>query len=155
MKHPSSQDPNADMEPLSDELLAMAYADGELTPEQRKSFEARLITETKLAEQLEEMRGLTLVARNLIPPEPEDREWRRISRDPLQSGGLRFAWLLCLLALLAMGAGLAVSIGDDGTHWTWKAGLILGGLGLSLLLLLALRERLAVLPHDPYRKLMR
>ena len=70
----------------SDEMLAMAYADGEMSPAERVAFEARLRQEPALADQVAEMRGLTLVTRNLIPPEPEDREWRKIARDPPAPG---------------------------------------------------------------------
>ncbi|HPF13459.1 MAG TPA: hypothetical protein PLJ12_04265 [Planctomycetota bacterium] len=138
-----------------DAMLAMAYVDGELSPEARKAFEARLHEEPRLADHVAEMRSLALVARSLIPPEPEDREWRRLGRDSLQVAGLRLVWLLGGVALLGLVAAIASSLSAEGTHWGILLFVITGGLGFALLLGLTLRERLAVLPLDPYRKLQR
>ncbi len=141
--------------PEPDELLAMAYVDGELSPEDRQEFERRLQTEARLAEQVAEMRGLTLVARNLIPPEPEDREWRKLARDPLQRGGLRLGWFFCLVAVVGFTVAATLSMVQSNEHWAMKLFFFSGGAGAGILLLLTLRERMAVLPLDPYRKLQR
>lgn len=142
-------------DPEPDELLAMAYVDGELPPAERRAFESRLETEPRLNEQVAEMRGLALVARNLIPPEPEDREWRKLARDPLQRGGLRIGWFFCLVAVVGFTVAATLSMAQSSEHWAMKVFFFSGAAGASILLLLTLRERLAVLPLDPYRKLQR
>ena len=59
-----------DKDPTTDELKAMAYADGELTDADRTEFEARLATEPALARQVSEYRALEIIARQMAPPEP-------------------------------------------------------------------------------------
>ena len=145
----------ASHEPDPDALLAMAYVDGELAPEERSAFEARMRTESQLVAHVAEMRDLSIVARNLIPPEPEDREWRKLARDPWQTGGLRIGWFCCILAAVGFTIAAALSMLDSGEHWGMKLFFFAGGAGAGILLLLTLRERLAVLPFDPYRKLQR
>ena len=142
-------------DPDPDDLLAMAYVDGELSPDQLRTFQGRLKTEPALADRVAEMRGLTLVPSEWIPPEPEDREWRKLARDPLQRGGLRLGWFFCLVAVVGLAVAATVSVAQSSEHWAMKVFLLSGAIGAGLLLLLTLRERLAVLPLDPYRKLER
>ena len=49
----------------------------------------------------------------------------------------------------------SISLVRSDEHWSMKLFYFSGGAGAGILLLLTLRERLAVLPFDPYRKLMR
>ena len=69
-------------EPSRDELLAMAYVDGELAPDAAAEFEGRLADEAHLGLHVAEFKKLELMARQLAPPEPADHEWLRLGRDP-------------------------------------------------------------------------
>ncbi len=138
-----------------DQMLAMAYVDGELEMDQRRQFESRLALEPALEKEVEELRKLALFSRRNIPPEPEDREWRRLGRDPLHRKGLRLGLWLCILAVAGFATTLGVTVLGSEEHWAVQLFLISGATGVSLIALLTLRERLAVLPHDPYRKVHR
>jgi len=138
-----------------DQMLAMAYVDGELEVDQRRQFESRLALEPALEKEVEELRKFALFSRRNIPPEPEDREWRRLGRDPLHRKGLRLGLWLCILAVAGFVAALGVTVLGSEEHWAMQLILIAGAAGVSLIALLTLRERLAVLPHDPYRKVHR
>lgn len=144
-----------DHEPTRDELLAMAYADGELDEDVRRAFEARQKDDRDLARQVAEYQSLALVAREMAAPEPADHEWRRLETDLLSQAGNGLGWLL-----LAVGAtGLAAWCLWDLVHSSMQTlpkvlclSLVGGGL---LLLLTTLRARLRVLPYDPYTKVNR
>jgi anti-sigma factor RsiW len=138
-----------------DQMLAMAYVDGELEVDQRRRFESRLAVEPALGKEVEELRKLALLSRRSIPPEPEDREWQRLGRDPLHRKGLRLGLWLCILAVTGFAAILSVTVLGSQEHWALQLFLVSGAAGVCLLALLTLRERLAVLPHDPYRKVHR
>ncbi|MEZ6004906.1 MAG: hypothetical protein R3F33_12055 [Planctomycetota bacterium] len=142
-------------EPSPDELLAMAYVDGELDHEARRVFESRLAGEAGLARVVAELRDLEVVTRNMIPPEPEDREWRRLWQNPWHSGGWKLAWLLCILSAIGATFTLLPLLWSGEGNWVLRLSFAAGFLGIALLLGLTLRERLAVLPYDPYRKVRR
>ncbi len=138
-----------------DQMLAMAYVDGELELAECRRFESRLAVEPALEKEVAELREFALLARRTIPPEPEDREWQRLGQDPLHRKGLRLGLWLCILAVAGFAAALGVSVLGSNEHWTMQVFLLSGATGVCLVTLLTLRERLAVLPHDPYRKVHR
>jgi anti-sigma-K factor RskA len=139
----------------NDQMLAMAYVDGELERDERRRFESRLALEPALAKEVEDLRELALLSRRSIPPEPEDREWHRLGRDPLHRKGLRLGLWLCILAVAGFATTLGITVLGSNEHWTLQLFLLTGTAGVCLVTLLTLRERLAVLPHDPYRKVHR
>jgi anti-sigma factor RsiW len=142
-------------EPTADELLAMAYADGELAPEARAQFEARLAREPALRGEVASQHALALLARASAPPEPLELERLRVEREPLQRGLLAAAW-----ALLVLGAAALVLAGEIAL-WTSRSGLgVKFGVtalltGLALLALRAARLRARTRHLDPYRDLKR
>ena len=138
-----------------DQMLAMAYVDGELQVDERRRFESRLALEPALEKEVEELRELALLARRSIPPEPEDREWQRLGRDPLHRRGLRLGLWFCIVAVAGFAAALGVTVLGSQEHWIMQLFLLMGATGVCMITLLTLRERLAVLPHDPYRKVQR
>ena len=142
-------------EPTTDQLAAMAYADGELAGDERRAFEARLAQSPALAREVAQYQRLQVLARQAAPPEPMDHEWRRLWGDPVQR-------TLALLGWLLAGAGALTLLGWIG--WSLVVSelelvpkLALGGLllGAALLFVSALRARLRTRPYDPYREIQR
>lgn len=143
-------------EPTADELLAMAYADGELSGPARAAFEARMAREPSLAREVAEVRALEVLARRLAPPEPADFEWRRLEADPLHRGSTGLGWVAltfgCLgLALLACWRVLS----SDAISALERGFLASALLGVLLLFVATLRGRLRTLALDPYRNVER
>jgi len=147
--------PSETREPTREELLAMAYVDGELDLGARREFEAQLAGRPDLAREVAALQRLNVLARQLAGPEPMDHEWRRLDRGALHSGGSRLA-----LALMGVGAVLLVAW----SGWTLyrsdmelvpklAMGCLLGG--ALLLFLIVLRGRLRTLPYDPYTDIER
>ena len=142
-------------EPTREEILAMAYADGELAGAERREFEVLLAKRSDLAREVVRFRGLELLARSAAGPEPMDLEWGRLEAQPLHRAGRRLAWLL-------LAGGLAVLLGW--CIWTLIAGDIalvpklgLAALlaGAALLFALAVRARLRTQAYDPYAEIRR
>lgn len=144
-----------DREPSPDELLAMAYVDGELSPESRSAFEVRLDREPALLREVAAQQRLAVLARSAAPREPIDREWRELERSGLTRLGLPLGW-----TLLAVGAtGLAVWCAFEVAcaHIGIVPKLLTAALssGFLLLFLLALRARARTRPFDPYDDVQR
>lgn len=142
-------------EPTRDELLAMAYVDGELTPEGRVEFERRLAESPALRREVSALKQLELLARAAAPREPADLEWEALARDPVQRASLGLGWGLAIVgALGSMAFGVYALLGSEAPL---PVKLLVGALllGLALLLLATLRARLRTLSLDPYRKVQR
>lgn len=142
-------------EPTRDQLLAMAYVDGELAPAMRAEFETRLAASAELRREVGALKELELLARAAAPKEPLDHEWEALARDPAQRGALGLGW-----ALLVLGAAGGIAYGaitlltSDAPLWAKLTFAALSS-GLALLLGATLRARLRTAHLDPYRKVQR
>jgi anti-sigma factor RsiW len=142
-------------EPTRDELLAMAYVDGELTAEGRAELEQRLGASPELRAEVSALKELELLARAAAPREPIDHEWAALARDPVQCGTLGLGWMLVVVAVLgALGYGAYELLGSDAPPLVKGLAFALF-FGLALLLGATMRARLRTLRLDPYRKVQR
>ena len=147
---------DADVEPTAEELLAMAYADGEMTPEESLRFEGRMEAEPDLVHRVAEHHALDVLARRKAPMEPADRDWAALQLDPLYQGTVGAGWFL-LIAATAISFALAVwaVATNDGISYLHR-GLILSSLlGFTLLFLTVVWRRIRAIPLDPYRHVER
>ena len=146
----------ADKPPSQDELLAMAYADGELSTEDALHFETRLSGEPALTRLLAEHHALDVLARRIAPPEPADHEWSRLKVDPLFRASASLGWSL-VIAGAAFSFALAIwGISTNEALSLWQRVLILGSLlGFLLLFVSVLWRRVRSYPLDPYRHVQR
>jgi anti-sigma factor RsiW len=146
---------SGEREPTQDELLAMAYVDGELDAAARGEFEGRMAAHDDLRREVVRLKRLEVLARRAAGPEPMDHEWQRLARDPLHNAGLGLGF-----TLLVGGAALLAACG---LWWLWlsaiempfKLGLSAVVAGLALLFLITLRARLRTKPYDPYTEIQR
>ncbi len=146
---------NGDSEPTKEQLLTMAYADGELDEAGRKDFEETMATRPERVREVAQLKRLHVLARNAAGPEPMDFEWARLERDPLHRVGMGGGLLLLLLGatgLVGWGTwGIAVS--DEPLALKLLFGsLLVGGLAM---LLASIRARLRTIPYDPYTEIQR
>jgi len=144
-----------DFEPSSDELAAMAYADGELHGEQLEGFKRRLAADPQLGRAVAQYQSLEVMARGMAPPEPADYEWQRLESEPGHQVGMRLGFLLILIGamgLCALGAVQLLQSDMDPLQKTLACGLLIGGL---ILLACISRARWRTLPFDPYRNVKR
>jgi anti-sigma factor RsiW len=141
--------------PTRDELLAMAYADGELTPEAHEQFRVRMQHEPKLAKAVSDHQRLALVARQLAPPEPMDYEWQRIAEEGHSRAWAGLAWALMFVGGLGLAGWAVLEVYRselDPLAKTLSGALLVG---ILLLFLYTLRNRLRTLPFDPYTEVQR
>jgi len=145
----------AEREPTQDELAAMAYADGELGPEERRQFEARMQSSPALARDVTQYHRLQALSRHAAPAEPMDHEWRRLAADPVQQMLARGGWVLSILGVLALASWGIVSLvaSDVSQLGKWALGAVL--LGAAALVLSAVRARMRTRPYDPYTEIQR
>jgi len=142
-------------EPSREQLLAMAYADGELAPDARREFETLLETRQDLLREVAQVQRLHVLARQVAVPEPMDFEWGRLARDPMQRTAVRLGWLLLAAGTLGVAgwAGWILFASELGLVPKVFLGALLAG--FVLLLLATLRGRLRTLRYDPYTEVQR
>jgi anti-sigma factor RsiW len=141
--------------PTEGELLAMAYADGELAPDAARAFEERARREPTLAREVADLRRLQVLAREAAGPEPMDSEWERIAASGAHRASLGLGFALLLVGV--------IGVGSWATFELWRADLLLGAkiaisaflTGFLLLLAQAIRARMRTLPYDSYTKVKR
>ena len=153
--HPTNTGPE-EPPPGEDELLAMAYADGELDAAEAASFAERLRAEPDLLRRVAEHRAIDVLARLSSQPEPAELDWAQLREEASFRGSRALGWVL-LAGALAAGAllfGLDF-LQDDGVPLPVRLLAAAGGLGLALLFTTVLRRRLRALPLDPYRHVQR
>ena len=141
--------------PTRDELLVMAYVDDELTPEIRAELEERLANESLLARQVVEYQRLEVLSRQCAPPEPADHEWARLERGRGRRGASGLGWVLfCLGGVGLIGYGIyQIYHSEMGMTGKVLCSSLLAG--FLLLLVVRLRDRLHILPFDPYTEVRR
>lgn len=139
-----------DQLPEADQMLAMAFADGELRGEALEAFTQRIAREPALARAVDEFRRLELLTRQLSPPEPRDLVWREHASGELHRL-LMFGSYVCLILAASIGALLILCAA---LGWRIPAGpqvaSALAVLGLLQMLFASLRWRKAERGHDPY-----
>jgi len=142
-------------EPTQDQLLAMAYADGELARDACRQFEQRLALEPALVREVAQLKKPELLGRQVAAPEPMDYEWDRLRRDPVQRLGWTIGWGLLMLGSLSATGWVAFEFYRSDLELVPRlvfGSLFVGGLALFLV---TLRGRLRTLPHDPYTEIKR
>jgi len=147
---------NGESEPTKDQLLAMAYADGELEETARKEFEQKLTARPDLAREVSQLNRLQILARQMAGPEPMDHEWTRLARDPLYRTGIGGGLFLLLIGAVGLTGWLGWEIGASEDLDLVVKLLLWALLGGGVLMLLAsIRARLRTLPYDPYTEIQR
>lgn len=142
-------------DPSPDELLAMAYVDGELAAKEIETFERRMATEPALAREVAELQRLHVMARQYAPAEPKDHEWLRLEQEFVHSTGWTLGWIFAALGAMGLGLSCAAGVWLSEMHPMVKFFLAVSALGFATLFLLILRARLRTLPLDPYTEVKR
>jgi ferric-dicitrate binding protein FerR (iron transport regulator) len=133
-----------------DEL--MRYMDGELPPERAREVEAALATDTELRREhaiFQRMKSdLGAMGRDMkTPTDGWDAVSRRLARP--------MGWILCLVGLVVW-LGYALYMFITGPEALWEklaVGAVL--IGLGMLFLSVVIDRLRDLKTDPYREIQR
>ncbi len=144
-----------DREPTRDELLAMAYADGELAADARSEFEERMAHEPALCREVAEQKKLEVIARQVAPREPKDHEWERLESEIVHPAGIGLGFLALFVGALGITIWCGWELAASDLEIVPKILLFLILGGFILLFLVVLRARLRTLPYDPYTEVER
>lgn len=128
------------------------YIDGELTQQERQRVEIHCSNCTACAASLAELRGLRdRLGKSQLSELGQD-VWGEMMDDTVVKTSRSIGWLLVIgVALTVMAIGIAGIILDSGTSLLAK--LLIGGgyLGLALLFISVLRQRLIERKSDKYK----
>ncbi len=140
--------------------LMMGYLDNELSDEQKRQFEEHLDGCSECTDELEEFRKLKAITDEVTLVEPEDRIWQdywsgiynRIERSV---GWIVFSVAAILLAIYGGFKLIEELIKDATIGMLLKAGLLALIVGLAILFVSVLRERLYFWQRDRYKNVRR
>ncbi len=140
--------------------LMMGYLDNELSDEQRNRFEEHLAGCPECAGELKEFQKLKAITDEVTLVEPEDRIWQDYWNGVYNRIERSIGWLIFSVAaiLLAIYGGfkLIEKIVTDATvGMLLKLGLIALIVGLAILFVSVLRERMYFWSKDRYRNVRR
>ncbi|MCK4572995.1 MAG: zf-HC2 domain-containing protein [candidate division Zixibacteria bacterium] len=137
--------------------LLAGYVDGELSDEERRDFERELARNEQLRDELGEFKKLKEVTGMVryadLPDEVWENYWQNLYRK-IERG---FGWIFLSLGaiiLLSFGAYEALSqLFTDPTVPLWtKLGIGTAGLGVVIMLVSLVRERLFAYNRDRYKE---
>jgi hypothetical protein len=140
--------------------LMMGYLDNELTDEQRGQFEKHLSGCSECTGELEQFRKLKAITDEVTLVEPEDRIWQdywggvynRVERG---TGWIVFSVAAILLAIYGGFKLIEEIVIDPTIGMLLKTGLLALVLGLAILFVSVLRERVYFWSKDRYRNVRR
>jgi len=140
--------------------LMMGYLDDELSEEQKKQFEEHLAGCPECAGELKEFQKLKAITDEVTLVEPEDKLWQdywtgiynRIERN---IGWIIFSVSAILLAIYGGFKLIETIITDATTGLLLKIGLLALIIGLAILFVSVLRERIYFWSKDRYRNVRR
>jgi len=140
--------------------LMMGYLDGELSDEQKRQFEEHLASCPECRGELNEFRKLKAITDDVTLVEPEDRIWQQYwggtyNRIERGLGWIFFSVAGILLTIYFGFKGIEALIKDPTVGAFLKVGLIALLVGLAILFVSVLRERLYFWQKDRYKDVRR
>ena len=140
--------------------LMMGYLDNELSDESRRRFEEHVAGCRECAEELKEFKRLKAMTDEVTLVEPEDRMWQdywsgvynRIERGV---GWIVFSVAAILLTVYGGFRAIEAIIRDPKIELLFKVGLLVLLVGLAILFVSVLRERIYFWKRDRYKDVRR
>ena len=140
--------------------LMMGYLDNELDEDQKSRFEQHLAGCRECTEELKEFRKLKAITDEVTLVEPEDRIWQQYWNGVYNRIERGVGWIMFSIAaivLVVYGGFKAIDeiIEDPNVEMIVKIGLLALIVGMAILLVSVLRERLYFWKKDRYRNVRR
>ena len=140
--------------------LMMGYLDEELSTEQIRRFEEHLTTCKQCSSQLQEFRQLKAITDQMTLIEPEDRLWQQYwdgiyNRTERGIGWIIFSVAAILLTIYGGFKAIEALITDPTVGLLLKAAMLALLVGLAILFVSVLRERIFFWTKDRYKDVRR
>lgn len=140
--------------------LMMGYLDEELSAEQIRQFEEHLTTCKQCTAQLQEFRQLKAITDQMTLVEPEDRLWQQYwdgiyNRTERGIGWIIFSVAAILLTIYGGFKAIEALIIDPTVGLLLKAAMLALLVGLAILFVSVLRERIFFWTKDRYKDVRR
>ena len=133
--------------------LLAGYLDGEIPSSDREEVEAHLEGCAECRGELDEMRVLVDVTTQLQVAQPEEEVWDSFLDGVYNRVERKSGWLLLILGVLILSAmGLFYYVVQPWTSVTAKMAFGLPFVGLAILFISVLRERLSIRGTDRYSR---
>jgi len=138
----------------------MAYLDNELNDEQKRAFEAHLASCPRCTQELEEFKTLKQITDGVKLVEPEERLWQQYWGSVYNRIERGIGWVVFSVAgilLLIYGGFTAIEnvIKDPSVGVLLKVGLVALLVGLAILFVSVVRERIFFWSKDRYKNVRR
>ena len=140
--------------------LMMAYLDSELDDTQNKMLQEHLAQCPQCSKELEEFKSLKSMTDNITLSQPEDQVWQRYWDNVYNRLERGMGWMLMSAAGICLGVfcgfkAIECIVIDPSVSLFLKVTLLVLILGLSILLISIMRERLYFWKNDRYRHIRR
>jgi len=140
--------------------VMMGYLDNELDLEQKKRFEEHLKGCPECKKELVQFKNLKSITDEVTLAEPEEKLWQDYWGGVYNRIELGIGWIIFSIAaivLLIFGGFHLIEdvIKNPGVECTLKIGLILLVIGLAILFVSVLRERIYFWKRDRYKDIQR
>jgi len=140
--------------------MMMGYLDNELDQEQKSRFEEHLKGCPECKKELEQFKNIKSITDEVTLAEPEDKLWADYWNNVYNRIELGVGWIIFSIAaiiLLIFGGFHLIEdvIKNPSVECTLKIGLVLLVVGMAVLLVSVLRERLYFWKRDRYKDIQR
>jgi hypothetical protein len=140
--------------------LLMSALDGELTARERRELEGLLNADSSLRDEWNRLTRVKEVTQSMSLRKPPDEVWEDYWASVYSRLERGIGWILVsigLIVLVSYGAwrGVEELIADAGLPWFLKGAILATTVGLVVLFVSVLREKLFVRGRDPYKEIQR
>jgi hypothetical protein len=140
--------------------LLMSALDGELTARERRELEGLLNADSSLRDEWNRLTRVKEVTQSMSLRKPPDEVWEDYWASVYSRLERGIGWILVsigLIVLVSYGAwrGVEELIADAGLPWFLKGAILATTVGLAVLFVSVVREKLFVRSRDPYKDVQR
>jgi ferric-dicitrate binding protein FerR (iron transport regulator) len=152
--------PRDSVDPERSRRLMMAALDGEISPEEQRELDHALETDSEVREEWERMSRVKEVTSTMVMREPPEEVWEEYWTSVYNRTERGIGWVLFSLgSIVLLGYGAwkwaeAVFQTED-LPFLPKAAILGVALGLSILVVSVIREKLFTKTRDPYKEVKR
>lgn len=140
--------------------LMMAAVDGEISPDERSELDRMLDQDPELRREWERMGRVKEVTRTMTYRKPPDEVWGRYWTSVYNRFERGIGWILASIGavvLLGYGAwsGVEALFEDSSVPLFLRLAILAVAVGLAVLAVSVIREKLFTRRHDPYKEVER